>query len=169
MPLPLFLLTEPHVGTRRINMAQSFQERARNTQSGIMPGDNGILNAFCSGHLRTNAARPVPSVHQSFLLLFHYILFLPFKYGNYTGQLRRYSDGLWSGRSRFESLQEQEIFVYSTASRLALGPTQPPIKWVPSGVRRLGHEAYHSLPPSIEVKNDGAIPPSPNMSSWRGA
>jgi len=42
-------------------------------------------------------------------------------------------------------------------SRLALGPTQPPIQWVPGalslGVKQLGHEADHSPPSSAEVKN----------------
>jgi hypothetical protein len=39
----------------------------------------------------------------------------------------------------------------------ALGPTQPPIQWVPGalslGVKRPGREADHSLPSSAEVKN----------------
>jgi hypothetical protein len=44
-----------------------------------------------------------------------------------------------------------------TASRLALGPTQPPIQWVPGalslGVKRPEREADHSPPSSAEVKN----------------
>jgi hypothetical protein len=43
------------------------------------------------------------------------------------------------------------------ASRTALGPTQPPIQWVPGalslGVKRPGREAHHSPPSSAEVKN----------------
>jgi hypothetical protein len=49
------------------------------------------------------------------------------------------------------------IFIFTTASRTALGPTQLPIQWVPGalslGVKRLGREADHSLPSSAEVKN----------------
>jgi hypothetical protein len=48
------------------------------------------------------------------------------------------------------------IFLFTTASRTALGPTQPPIKWVPGalslGVKRSGREADHSPPSSAEVK-----------------
>jgi hypothetical protein len=51
-----------------------------------------------------------------------------------------------------------KIFVFSKASRPALGTTQPPIQWVP-GVKRPGREADRSAPSSAEIKNDGAIPP----------
>jgi hypothetical protein len=47
-------------------------------------------------------------------------------------------------------------FSLTTASRTALGPTQPPIQWVPGalslGVKRPGREADHSPPSSAEVK-----------------
>jgi hypothetical protein len=49
----------------------------------------------------------------------------------------------------------QEIFLYTTASRSALGLTLPLIQWVP------GRQADHSSPSSDEVKNAGAIPPLP--------
>jgi hypothetical protein len=49
------------------------------------------------------------------------------------------------------------IFLFTTASRTALGPTQPPIQWVPGflslGVKRPGREADHSPPSSADVKN----------------
>jgi len=45
---------------------------------------------------------------------------------------------------------------FSITSRPALGPTQSPIQWVTGalslGVKQLGHEADHSLPPSVKVK-----------------
>jgi hypothetical protein len=47
------------------------------------------------------------------------------------------------------------IFLFTTASRTALGPAQPPIQWVTGalslGVKRPRHEADHSPPSSAEV------------------
>jgi hypothetical protein len=64
-----------------------------------------------------------------------------------------YSAGLWLDDRGFESWQELGIFT-SPQCRLALGPTQPPIQWVPGlGEKLLGHEADHSHPSSAEVKN----------------
>jgi len=59
-------------------------------------------------------------------------------------------------------------------SRLALGPTQPPIQWVPGalslGVKQQGHEADHSPPSSAEVKECVELYlHSPSMPSWHGA
>jgi hypothetical protein len=48
------------------------------------------------------------------------------------------------------------IFLFTTASRPALGTIQPPIQWVPGalslGIERLGRETDHSPPSSAEVK-----------------
>jgi len=48
------------------------------------------------------------------------------------------------------------IFLFATESRPALGPTQPPIQWLPRalspGVKRPGIEADHSPPSSAEAK-----------------
>jgi hypothetical protein len=68
------------------------------------------------------------------------------------------SDWLRAGqrRSRSSSPGRVKNFLYSASSRPALGPTQPPIKWVPRapspGVKRQGREADHSPPTSAEVK-----------------
>jgi hypothetical protein len=88
-------------------------------------------------------------------------------------EIHRYSDGLSAGRQGFDSRQGQKIVLLLTAYKPALGPIQPPIHWVPGalspGVKRQGREADHSPPFSAEVKNGGAIPPIPHMSSGRRA
>jgi hypothetical protein len=68
-------------------------------------------------------------------------------------------DGLWVGRSGFDSWQEQEFL----CSQL-LEPTRLTVKWehgtdgtVLLGAKRLGREADHSLPSRVEVKNGGAV------------
>jgi hypothetical protein len=57
---------------------------------------------------------------------------------------------------------------------MALGPTQPPIQWVPGslslGVEQLGREADHSPPSNAEVKDCVELYlHSPHTPSWRGA
>jgi hypothetical protein len=56
----------------------------------------------------------------------------------------------------FDSWRGLGIFLFTTASRTALRPTQPPIQWVPEalslGVKLPGREADHSHPSSDEVK-----------------
>jgi hypothetical protein len=51
-------------------------------------------------------------------------------------------------------LAEAGNFFFTTVSRPALGPTQPPIQWVPVaislGVKRPGREADHTPPSSAE-------------------
>jgi hypothetical protein len=65
----------------------------------------------------------------------------------------------------FDFRQGQEIFLLSTASRPALGPTQPPIQSVPGvlspGVKRPGRDADHSPPSRAEFKKSGATPTLP--------
>jgi hypothetical protein len=45
-----------------------------------------------------------------------------------------YSSGLGTAWPGLDSLQGREIFLYSTACRPVLGPTQPPLQWVPRAV-----------------------------------
>jgi hypothetical protein len=56
----------------------------------------------------------------------------------------------------FYSRRGLGIFLFTTASRTALEPTQPPIQWVPValslGVKEPGREADYSPPASAEVK-----------------
>jgi hypothetical protein len=51
---------------------------------------------------------------------------------------------------------KQRIFLIAIMSKLALRPTQPPIKWlqgaVSLGIKCLGHEVDHSPPPVAKVK-----------------
>jgi hypothetical protein len=47
----------------------------------------------------------------------------------------------------------QEIFLFSKTSKPGLGPTQPPIKFVPAFLR-YGIEVDHLPPSSAEVKNE---------------
>jgi hypothetical protein len=57
----------------------------------------------------------------------------------------------------FESRGGLGIFLFTTASRTALGPTHTPIPWLPGAlsleVKRLGREADHSPPSTAEGKN----------------
>jgi hypothetical protein len=64
-----------------------------------------------------------------------------------------------------------QYFLFSTPSRPALGPTQPPIQLIPSEgvlsakVKRPGRETHRPRPPNAEVKNGGAVPPLTHRSS----
>jgi hypothetical protein len=76
---------------------------------------------------------------------------------------------------RFEAIKyfdrsEILLYLFSTASRSALGPPQPPIQWIQKVIstelKSLGREADHSPSSSAEVKIHGAIPPVPYKSLW---
>jgi hypothetical protein len=74
---------------------------------------------------------------------------------------------------RFESRQGLGIFLFTTASRTALGTTQPPIQWIRGalslGVKWPERKADHSSPSSTEVKECvGLYLHSSNTPSWRG-
>jgi len=80
---------------------------------------------------------------------------------------------IWLHYRGFESRQGLGIFQFTTASRPALGPSQPPLQWVPGalslGVKRPTHESDHSPLSSAEVKNAWSCTSAPNTPSWRGA
>jgi len=65
------------------------------------------------------------------------------------------------------------IFLFITASRTALGPTQPPIQWVAGALslraKRPGREADHSPPSSTEIEECVELYlHSPSTPSWPG-
>jgi hypothetical protein len=68
-----------------------------------------------------------------------------------------FTSSSFGGSKWFDSRWGRGIFLFTTASRTALEPTQPPIQWVPRalsrGVKRLGREADHLPPSSTEVTN----------------
>jgi hypothetical protein len=61
-------------------------------------------------------------------------------------------DKKWVGDRELESQQVLGIFLFTTTSRMALGPTQPPIKQATGtlslGVKRPGREVDYSHPSS---------------------
>jgi hypothetical protein len=65
----------------------------------------------------------------------------------------------------FHSWRGLGIFLFTTVSRMALGPTQHPIQWLPGalslGIKQQGREADHSLPSSAEVKNTWSYTSAP--------
>jgi hypothetical protein len=74
----------------------------------------------------------------------------------------------------FDTRRGLGIFLFTTASRTALGSTQPPLQWVQDalslGAKRPEHETEHLLPSSAEVKECMEFfLHSPNTLSWRGA
>jgi hypothetical protein len=75
---------------------------------------------------------------------------------------------LRAGRPGFDSRHKRGPFLFATASRPVLGPTQPLIQCVPGalspGVKRTGREADHSPPSSAEIKNAWSyISPPPHV------
>jgi hypothetical protein len=85
--------------------------------------------------------------------------------------------GYWlDDRSSWFRLPARElgIFLFTTASRTALGPTCPPIQWVPGslslGLKQPGPGTDHLPPSSAKVKEYVKLYfCSPNTPSWHGA
>jgi len=87
--------------------------------------------------------------------------------------LLRRATGWTIGVLGFDSRRCLGLFIFTTAFRTALEPTQPPIQWVPGafslGVKLPGREADHSPPSSAEVIECVELYlHSPSMPSWRG-
>jgi hypothetical protein len=80
----------------------------------------------------------------------------PQKWTQHTQSVWRWATGWTIGVLGFDSRLGLGIFLFTTASRTALGPTQPPIQWVTGalslGLKRPGREADYSPPSSSEVK-----------------
>jgi hypothetical protein len=88
--------------------------------------------------------------------------------------VQRWATGWTIGFLGFDSRRGLGIFLFTSASITALGPTQPPIQWVPGalslGIKRPGRETDHSPPFSAEVKEWVELYlHSPSTPSWRGA
>jgi hypothetical protein len=86
---------------------------------------------------------------------------------SFTARIRIYNKQILKlGVLEFDSWRELGILL-TTASRSALGPTQPPIRWVPGalslGVKRPRREAYHSPPSSAEVTNAWSYTSTPSI------
>jgi hypothetical protein len=81
--------------------------------------------------------------------------------------------GWTTERPGFDPRQGQRIFPLASVSRPALGPTQPPVQWVPGvlspGVKaRPGRDADHSSLSSAEVVNEYELYfLSPQAPPWR--
>jgi hypothetical protein len=85
-----------------------------------------------------------------------------------------WATGWTMGVLGFDSPRGLGIFLFTTASKMALEPTQPPNQWVKGvlslGVKRPGREADHSPPSTAEDKECVELYlHSPSTSSWRGA
>jgi hypothetical protein len=100
-----------------------------------------------------------------YIYIYIYILQQP-------GKLGRYSDELRAGRPGFDSRQGRDIsLLYSVQTGSEAHPASYPMGTGTNfkGVKRPERKADHSHPSSAEVKNGGAIPSLPHMSSWHSA
>jgi hypothetical protein len=79
--------------------------------------------------------------------------------------VQRWATGWMIGVLGFDSRWRLGIFLFTTAPRTALGPVQPPIRWVPGapslGVKRPGHELTTHLHLVQRSKNDWSYTSTP--------
>jgi hypothetical protein len=111
--------------------------------------------------------------HHTRLCISYAIIFSIYSTFNYTstcdslvGIATGYGlDGLGSisGRVKFTPLHsvQADYGAHPASYGMCTGYLSP---WV----KRPGREADHTPPSSAEVKNGGAVPPLPHLSSWRG-
>jgi hypothetical protein len=87
------------------------------------------------------------------------------------GKSRESSGGLATtlrdGRLVFDYRQGLGIFLFDTASRPSLGPTQLPVQGIPDvlspGIKRPWRKADHTPPSSAEVKNAWSYTSTPQI------
>jgi hypothetical protein len=79
--------------------------------------------------------------------------------------VQRWATGWTIGVLVFDSRRGLGIFLFTTVSRTALGPTQPPIQGVPGapsvGVKWPECEADHSPTSSAKIKNEWSYTSTP--------
>jgi len=104
--------------------------------------------------------------------LYIYLILLCIQYWSWNSYIS-ITTGLRDWWLELDSWQGQGIFLFTTMSRLALGPTQLPIQSVSGAlflrVNQLRCEAHHSSPSITGVKNAWSYTSILNLSSWCGA
>jgi hypothetical protein len=84
----------------------------------------------------------------------------------YYGSSDRYSNSTGRPRNRIPV----EARFSTLAQRPAMGPTRPPVQWIPAlfpGVKRPGRGVEHPPPPTAKVKERAELLPySPSGPSW---
>jgi hypothetical protein len=79
---------------------------------------------------------------------------------------------LWGRWIGFDSRQKLRFFLLTSVPRQALGPTQPPIQWVPMilypGVKQLKCKADHSPPLPKYIFMSWCFNYRMGTSSWNG-
>jgi hypothetical protein len=95
------------------------------------PATDTTLNQMNPSHvLRLISLRPILILPSTYARSPKWSLRFKFSRYKFVPKLSRYSDRLWAGgRVRFP--ERAGIFVFSTASRVALGQIQTPVQWAP--------------------------------------